>query len=127
MPTEALGSAKEAHRRWPEGCSEQGASKAKDGLSRIHEARCRTKEGSTVVSTVKGTGVAKPQRQPSDFLEPRMSRMNTNHYTEEENLSGSHDDEVLLEIWIHQWPLGTFSVSSELTKKATPEMKLAMG
>ena len=30
-PTEALGSAKEAHRRWPEGRSEQGASKAKDG------------------------------------------------------------------------------------------------
>jgi hypothetical protein len=55
-----------------------------------------------------------------------MSRMNTNHYTEEENLSGSQDDEVLLEIRIHQWPLGTFSLSSELTKKATPEMKLAM-
>ena len=36
------------------------------------------------------------------------------------------DDEVFQEIWIHQWPLGTFSVSSELTKKATPEMKLAM-
>ncbi len=31
MPTEALGSAKEAHSRWPEGRSEQGASKAKDG------------------------------------------------------------------------------------------------
>jgi hypothetical protein len=30
MPTEALGSAKEAHRRWPEGRSEQGASKAKE-------------------------------------------------------------------------------------------------
>jgi hypothetical protein len=53
--------------------------------------------------------------------------MNTNHYTEEENLSGSQDDEVLLEIRIHQWPLGTFSLSPELTKKATPEMKLAMG
>jgi hypothetical protein len=38
MPTEALGSAKEAHRRWPEGRSEQGASKAKDGPSQIHEA-----------------------------------------------------------------------------------------
>jgi hypothetical protein len=33
MPTEALGSAKEAHRQWPEGRSEQGASKAKDGPS----------------------------------------------------------------------------------------------
>jgi hypothetical protein len=53
--------------------------------------------------------------------------MNTNHYTEEENLSGSHDDEVFLEIPVHHSPLGTFSVSSELTKKATPEMKLAMG
>ena len=31
MPTEALGSAKEAHHRWPEGRSEQRASKAKDG------------------------------------------------------------------------------------------------
>ena len=30
MRTEALGSAKEAHRRWPEGRSEQGASKAND-------------------------------------------------------------------------------------------------
>ena len=35
MPTEALGSAKEAHRRWPEGRSEQGASKAKDGPSQV--------------------------------------------------------------------------------------------
>jgi hypothetical protein len=33
MPTEALGSAKEAHRQWPEGRSEQGASKAKYGPS----------------------------------------------------------------------------------------------
>jgi hypothetical protein len=33
MPTEALGSAKEAHRQWPEGRSKQGASKAKYGPS----------------------------------------------------------------------------------------------
>jgi hypothetical protein len=30
MRTEALGSAEEAHRRWPKGRSEQGASKAND-------------------------------------------------------------------------------------------------
>lgn len=53
--------------------------------------------------------------------------MNTNHYTEEENLSGSHDDELFEEIPVHHRPLGTFSVSSELAKKATPEMKLAIG
>jgi hypothetical protein len=29
-PTEAAGGAQEAHRRWPEGRSEQGASKAND-------------------------------------------------------------------------------------------------
>ena len=35
MPTEALGSAKEAHRQWPEGRSEQGkrCAEAKDGPS----------------------------------------------------------------------------------------------
>ena len=38
MPTEALGSAKEAHRQWPEGRSEQGASKAKDGPSLMRAA-----------------------------------------------------------------------------------------
>jgi hypothetical protein len=35
MRTEALGSAKEAHRRWPEGRSEQGASKAKVEPSQV--------------------------------------------------------------------------------------------
>ena len=35
MRTEALGSAKEAHRRWPEGRSEQGASKANDEPSQF--------------------------------------------------------------------------------------------
>ena len=33
-PTKELGSAKEAHNRWPEGRSEQGASKAKVGPPR---------------------------------------------------------------------------------------------
>ena len=41
MPTEALGSANEAHRRWPEGRSEQGASKAKDGPSHFRSALAR--------------------------------------------------------------------------------------
>lgn len=43
MPTEALGSAKEAHRQWPEGRSEQGASNAKEGPRMVE--RCRAFSG----------------------------------------------------------------------------------
>ena len=42
-PTEALGGAEEAHRRWPGGRSEQGASKAKVDPAPISRTRAATR------------------------------------------------------------------------------------
>ena len=65
MRTEALGSAKEAHRRWPEGRSEQGVSKANDdppigtgrAAARIPNLRKNGKHSGGFFKELRGEGI----------------------------------------------------------------------